>query len=359
MKKRKIFKKFLNRYAIIRYIKTERCCDSVDSKERNEKEQLQQENIRLRSLAMKDWLTGLYNRTAMEEQVNKSLHLAQMGSIIVIDIDNFTKFNDLYGHLIGDQVLEEIGKILTFYFSKKDIIGRIDGDEFVVFLAEEYTDHQMEEKLSKLKKRFQAIGNKYRKFRHLTVTAASARYRPNDDYRSLFDRADQKLLMEKRKLHMEKEGKKYSINDGKSGGQVVDMKNIQKELSETEPARGAFCQNYDEFKNVYRFVKRGLKRSGRSVFTILITLTDKNGDFIPLSIREEQMDLLAEVIHYGLRVGDAFTQYSSCQFLLMVLDVSCQNAEEIGRRIAEEFLKLDKVSGDVYLQFSVYPIDEE
>lgn len=66
----------------------------------------------------------------------------------------------------------------------------------------------------------------------------------------------------------------------------------------------------------------------------------------------------AEVIQYGLRVGDAFTPYSSCQFLLMVLDVSCQNAEEIGTRIAEEFLKLDKVYGDVYLQFSVYPVDE-
>ena len=70
------------------------------------------------------------------------------------------------------------------------------------------------------------------------------------------------------------------------------------------------------------------------------------------------MRILSDVIKYGLRMGDVFTRYSSCQFLLMVLDVSSHNAEKISARIAENFFVRKEVSGEVYLHCNVYPVEE-
>lgn len=119
---------------------------------------------------------------------------------------------------------------------------------------------------------------------------------------------------------------------------------------------GAYCQDYETFKNIYRFVERRLRRAKISSYILLLTLTDGNGDFPPLEKRERQMAALRELIQNSLRSGDVFTQYSSCQYLVMVADASAENVEMIAARIREAFYRIiDNGSGQVLLHHC-YPM---
>lgn len=84
----------------------------------------------------KDELTGIYNRRFVIKTYEKIMAMAQRTSkkffILIIDCDNFKTINDTYGHLKGDQVLKEIGEILTNSINKNEIAARWGGDEFLV-----------------------------------------------------------------------------------------------------------------------------------------------------------------------------------------------------------------------------------
>ena len=75
-----------------------------------------------------------------------------------------------------------------------------------------------------------------------------------------------------------------------------------------------------------------------------------------LQTRELQMDTLKSVTQHSLRLGDVFTQYSSCQYLVMVSDVDNQNAELIAGRIAETFYAETAAIEDKLLLHHCYPL---
>jgi diguanylate cyclase (GGDEF)-like protein len=91
---------------------------------------------RLRKLATRDLLTGLYNRNYFNETIVRDIMRARRRSeklsIIIIDIDNFKNINDMYGHLHGDGVIRECADILRRSVRRSDFLCRYGGDEFVV-----------------------------------------------------------------------------------------------------------------------------------------------------------------------------------------------------------------------------------
>lgn len=96
-----------------------------------------------REQARTDGLTGLLNKEASKRAVNQYLweEAGQgedrgNGAMMIIDIDNFKTINDTRGHLFGDMVLSQIGTALKKLFRRSDIVGRIGGDEFMVFLRD-------------------------------------------------------------------------------------------------------------------------------------------------------------------------------------------------------------------------------
>tara|TARA_R110000744_G_scaffold4873_7_gene17345 strand:- start:2762 stop:3829 length:1068 start_codon:yes stop_codon:yes gene_type:complete len=96
-----------------------------------------QVNEKLVHLNQIDQLTGLYNRGALERHFDRMLSLAARTnspiSIFVIDLDNFKDFNDGYGHLRGDEVIQMQATILNQVFNRdSDIVARYGGEEFVV-----------------------------------------------------------------------------------------------------------------------------------------------------------------------------------------------------------------------------------
>jgi diguanylate cyclase (GGDEF)-like protein len=93
----------------------------------------------LRSLMVRDSLTGLLNHTAVKERLSAEIARARRGgehlALAVIDIDHFKSVNDTYGHPTGDRVLKSLSRLLQQRLRKSDIIGRYGGEEFVVILG--------------------------------------------------------------------------------------------------------------------------------------------------------------------------------------------------------------------------------
>ncbi|MDP9151350.1 MAG: PAS domain S-box protein, partial [Myxococcota bacterium] len=95
---------------------------------------------RLKQMALRDHLTGLYNRRGFEEEFARALAGARRyrraGAVLMIDLDGFKAVNDTLGHKAGDELLTGIARLLEHRLRETDILGRLGGDEFAVLLPE-------------------------------------------------------------------------------------------------------------------------------------------------------------------------------------------------------------------------------
>lgn len=102
-------------------------------------DKIEQQQLHMQDIALKDGLTSLYNRHFLTEMAPKKINEAYRHSIplslIVVDVDNFKKINDQYGHLKGDDVLSAIAGILLSNCRNEDIAARLGGDEFLLMLS--------------------------------------------------------------------------------------------------------------------------------------------------------------------------------------------------------------------------------
>ena len=97
------------------------------------------EKLKLEESAHCDHMTGLYNHdytlecleNYLTKEGKKGIH-----ALFMIDLDDFKKINDTYGHIVGDEVIQSIGEKLNILFRKSDIIGRFGGDEFLVLVKD-------------------------------------------------------------------------------------------------------------------------------------------------------------------------------------------------------------------------------
>ncbi len=103
-------------------------------------ESIQIANQRLERLAVTDGLTDLHNHRYFREQLDQELDRAtryeQPLSCMLLDVDNFKTFNDVYGHLAGDEVLREMAKRIQQCVRRTDVVARYGGEEFVVLMPQ-------------------------------------------------------------------------------------------------------------------------------------------------------------------------------------------------------------------------------
>jgi len=89
---------------------------------------------------IRDSLTGLLNHTAIKDQLDGEVARAKRQnkplSFAMIDIDNFKRVNDNYGHPAGDRVIKSLARLLKQRLSANDLVGRYGGEEFAVILVD-------------------------------------------------------------------------------------------------------------------------------------------------------------------------------------------------------------------------------
>lgn len=109
---------------------------------------------RLRVLANTDTVTGLPNRNAIHQQMSQALEQAgdSQTGVVYLDLDNFKKVNDAYGHMFGDQLLQAVSLAILSCLGKDQTLGRLGGDEFVV-LAEHTSQAALEAMSSRILER--------------------------------------------------------------------------------------------------------------------------------------------------------------------------------------------------------------
>ncbi|MEG1684016.1 MAG: GGDEF domain-containing protein [Oscillospiraceae bacterium] len=305
-------------------------------------------------MAELDGLTGIYNRRAIEYRVDQRLAAQQGGTLFMLDMDSFKKINDRYGHTVGDQVLKIVATILMQMFSggglSERLVGRIGGDEFVVFLPDSLDKTAISACVLRIEHRFQKLQLPSSLFLKVSMTVVGSVARKGENFVGLFDRVDQGLLQ-----------KKAQRQKGLSNGQTpcgvqTDIKRIADELRELSPKQGACCLDYETFKSVFRYEERKMLRRKEPVNMILFTLTDQSGDFPKLEHRDQQMRLLSEVIEETLRMGDLFTPYSSCQYLVMVAQATGPDAEKIAQRIRTKFYAQHEGAEEELILYHSYPL---
>jgi diguanylate cyclase len=152
----------------------------------------------LEMVAMKDGLTGLYNRQAFDVRLKGSLGSLDSGggkfALIMFDVDKFKDINDRLGHVAGDKVLQKVAQCLKATFRERDFIARYGGDEFVAMI-ENLPEEMAREKVLAFKK----ILAKRRFVSHksgqvqVDVSAGIAISAPGDTPETLVERADRAM----------------------------------------------------------------------------------------------------------------------------------------------------------------------
>lgn len=325
---------------------------------------LKLENDRLRILARQDSLTGVLNRGAFEQTVNERLKEKHQGLLIMMDVNRFKYINDNHGHLIGDRVLQEMARVISCYFFKKDIVGRMGGDEFAVFMVGNYGKEMVESKLKQLNYRLLQAGQELGIGAMLKITTGVEYSKEGENFQTLYERADCAMRSGKRwqdgKTHFYKKSMEIPEIDHEIQQEGVtagdDMKYVIKQLRENGPVKGVYCQEYDTFLNIYRFLERGLERTELRVQLILLTLTNQYGNFVALEEREFLIKQLEGSLGLSLRTSDVYTRYSCCQFLVMVVGASQDHMETILKRIKDNFQREVSHRQDVRLSASFYPL---
>ena len=146
---------------------------------------LQYTNVRDRNQlevkAQTDAMTGLLNAVSTRENVDVWLQgdaCRGMQALIMLDVDRFKDVNDTYGHAVGDEALRQSAALLRRHFRGSDIVGRVGGDEFIVFMKNIPGDAIVSSQLEKLCQAFHAIRIAEAQDLRLTCSAGAALARP-------------------------------------------------------------------------------------------------------------------------------------------------------------------------------------
>jgi diguanylate cyclase (GGDEF)-like protein len=159
---------------------------------------LKQQKDKLKEMATRDQLTGLYNRHYLLENASQKVARARrhndIFSLLMIDVDHFKQINDKFGHRFGDYVLEEVSRALRSSVRKEDIAARFGGEEFIIILDSSNLENS-EVKANILRDKVAAID--FDKCQ-ITISLGVAEFcNENESFDDVLERADQALYQAK------------------------------------------------------------------------------------------------------------------------------------------------------------------
>jgi len=162
----------------------------------------------LSNLALKDELTGLYNRRGFLALAERQLKLARRSGrsllLLFIDVDGLKEINDAFGHTEGDAALKCTAEALETTFRDSDVIARLGGDEFAALAIEAsgQSESTIRERLTEFMNSASCQGSNYK----FSLSLGAARFDPWDQtsIRDLIAQADQAMYEQKRRRSAER-----------------------------------------------------------------------------------------------------------------------------------------------------------
>lgn len=177
---------------------------AVSLENRSQKQSLQQANKKLEVLSRTEPLTGLYNRFQLDEIAPQLMQQAKKNQhnlgVVIIDVDYFKNYNDLFGHYDGDKALKAVARQMTVVFdTPHDHLFRYGGDEFLI-LCENQTSVDLERKMQRLLQATKSLAIKSpvpELGSYLTLSIGAVNQVPGDEintsFNTYFEQADKAL----------------------------------------------------------------------------------------------------------------------------------------------------------------------
>ena len=165
-------------------------------------EQLKNQHFQMKELAHKDNLTGVLNRTGLNEAYRNAEVISDNFpmAVLVTDIDLFKEFNDKYGHLVGDSVLKVVSNNLQKNIKGIDIIARVGGEEFIILLMKtnKVDALKVAEKLRLVVERLRIKKRKSEEFiDRCTMSVGVAQLNNDCDFQDAIEKADKAMYKAK------------------------------------------------------------------------------------------------------------------------------------------------------------------
>ncbi len=295
-----------------------------------------------KSEAMKDPLTGLYNRGYAENMIMKHLQSERTGWFGMIDLDNFKHVNDHYGHQTGDCALRHVADLLYENVGDEGLVCRMGGDEFLVYFYPDLERERVQDWAERVLKQYERIcyDKEYILGTSLSVGFAKAGA-DGADYEQLYAAADKALYSSKQngKNRLSFYDEMLEPGARPAGDQIHHMANLIRDKRDSE---GSYRVDYTEFQRIYNYIARSRKRTGMQSELILFTLMGDRDQKDYLLRLEEEMESLEQAVVSSLRTNDVCTRYSSFQILVVLTHISSKNTDMVIQRIADNYRRNHK-----------------
>ena len=288
-----------------------------------------------------DSLTGLYTRNYAEAQIGKLIGKAHPGAFMTIDIDNFKHINDTYGHIVGDNILKMFANMLKENIREEDVVCRMGGDDFSVFLTDMTNRQDIAGKAQDILDMFSENLKKMDCENAASLSIGIAVF-PNDgkSFDVLFNNADKSLYYVKKNgknayAFYSDENTKDKVHD--TGTDLVHIRAMLE--GNMENTRGVYEVEYQDFQRIYTYISRSVKRNHQQVQTLLFTLSRDENDNPGLD-SQETMQTLELAVASSVRMVDVGTRYSNIQYIVILLDTDIENGRKVADRVVKKFYQM-------------------
>ncbi len=289
-----------------------------------------------------DKLSGVLNKNGANTKLTKVCEETD-GILAIIDLDSFKLVNDIYGHEAGDRILIGFAEIIKNNTEPDDIIGRIGGDEFIVFLYHVNDENvlaglsaRVNDRLYKLA--LEVLGTDMK----IPLGASFGAVRVPDfgrEYPDLFKMAD-------KALYYVKQNGKHGYSFYKESSAVTsnespeeEMRKISKLLEERNIQNCAFWLGQDAFSAVYRFMLRYISSYNGVAYKLLFDVMPESG--ADDGAYAYAIDSFGELLNRSLRKSDIMMQSKPNQFFLLLPEITGENIDNVIARILRQWETLN------------------
>ncbi len=288
--------------------------------------------------ARTDPLTGLLNKTAAEAAIS-DLCQTESGLLCALDLDSFKSINDIFGHDIGDRVLLMFTNLLRKDLEYKAEIGRIGGDEFILFIKGMETEEELRHFTERINEDYllqtQKLLGEHQPIPLGVSAGAVAVPEYGKDYEKLFHLADQALYFVKQNgKHNCKLYKHHEFNP-RDSHRLMDLETLTSILEERNESPHAMWMGNDVFGSIYRYMVRYMDRYHSVAFRVLFTV--KTTAAISEIENTEIMMQFRKLMQNSLRNSDVMMECGDNQLFLLLPEIQEYDVDRVLTRLIKKW----------------------